>query len=325
MPAFPRYESMVTDIDSAILETQRQINKMIGEMPSPDVHTPEGLATLREMTHPPQGSIELAPTDITIPGPGGDLRLHVFVPEAPVRGVLLRIHGGGWCAGAPEDDETLNDHLARTCGLVVVSPEYRVAPESTMLDSIADCVAAARWVGAQARERFGTRTVMLGGISAGAHLAAATLLRTRDEGDPFFAALVGVHLDCGSYDVSGTPSVRATDETSLILTHRLLFGMIDIALPGTDPEGRRDPKISPLYADLTGLPPALFTVGALDPLSDDSRFMAARWQAAGNHAELDVWPEGAHSFTNLSGALADLALARTTSWINAILAATERG
>jgi acetyl esterase len=303
-------------LDPALLDAQRQVNQMLAQMPSPDVRTPEGLAVLREITHPPQGVIELTPTDVIIAGPGGDLRLHMFIPAGPVRAVMLRIHGGGFAAGAPQDDDTLNDHIARTCHVAIVSPDYRLAPEVSAPEGIEDCVAAARWVASQARERFGTGVLLLAGISAGSQLAAATLLRIRDEDGPAFA---GVHLDCGCYDLSGTPSVRAADDTTLILTGNLLSGLFDISLPGIDQEGRRDPKLSPLYADLRGLPPALFTVGELDPLSDDSRFMAARWEAAGNQAELDVWPQGAHAFTNMGTPLAKAALARTTSWIDGVL------
>jgi acetyl esterase/lipase len=70
----------------------------------------------------------------------------------------------------------------------------------------------------------------------------------------------------------------------------------DNFLPGTDTEQRRDPVISPLYADLHDLPPALFTVGTADPLLDDSLFMAARWEAAGNDADLRVYADGVHGF-----------------------------
>ena len=69
-------------------------------------------------------------------------------------------------------------------------------------------------------------------------------------------------------------------------------------LPGrTGAEARRDPDLSPLYADLHDLPPALFTVGTLDPLIDDTMFMEARWRAAGNETTLRVWPEAIHAFT----------------------------
>jgi acetyl esterase len=67
-------------------------------------------------------------------------------------------------------------------------------------------------------------------------------------------------------------------------------------LPGLEGEQLRDPAISPLYADLSGLPPALFTVGTADPLLDDTLFMAARWEAAGNDADLRVYKDGIHAF-----------------------------
>ena len=90
----------------------------------------------------------------------------------------------------------------------------------------------------------------------------------------------------------------------------------ELAFPGRDLEKLRDPNVSPLYADLTGLPPAMFVVGALDPLIDDSLFMAARWQAAGNHAAIEAWPVGAHTFMNMGTPLAQAALARSTAWIS---------
>jgi acetyl esterase len=71
--------------------------------------------------------------------------------------------------------------------------------------------------------------------------------------------------------------------------------------------------------DLSGLPPALFTVGDLDPLRDDSILMAARWQLAGNHADVDVWPEAGHAFINMATPLGELALERTTTWLDEIL------
>jgi acetyl esterase/lipase len=70
----------------------------------------------------------------------------------------------------------------------------------------------------------------------------------------------------------------------------------DNFLPGLEGDQLRDPAISPLYADLTGLPPALFTVGTADPLLDDTLFMAARWEAAGNETDLRVYADGIHVF-----------------------------
>lgn len=235
--------------------------------------------------------------------------------------MVLRFHGGGWAAGTPEDDEAVNDRISEACKIAVVSPEYRLVPEATLADQIADCMAAARWTLEHAEERFGTTRVLLAGTSAGAYLAAMVLLRLRDAGDRRLDSIRGVHLDCGAYDLSGTPSERDSTRASLVLSRDLIDGLIELALPGVDPETRRQPDISPLYADLKGLPPALFTVGALDPLRDDAVFMAARWRLAGNAVGLDVWPDAAHAFSNLGGPVASLALERTTSWVNGILEA----
>ncbi|HZW48488.1 MAG TPA: alpha/beta hydrolase fold domain-containing protein, partial [Microvirga sp.] len=78
--------------------------------------------------------------------------------------------------------------------------------------------------------------------------------------------------------------------------------------------------ISPLYADLKGMPPALFSVGTLDPLLDDSLFMAPRWAAAGNRAELALWPGGAHVFHRFESKLTDQALQRIDSFLNGLAA-----
>jgi acetyl esterase/lipase len=306
---------LVTGIDPDIFAAQRQVNTLLSQMPHPDLRTLDGLAALRAGTANNPGGTQLTPADRTIPGPGGDLRVRIFAPNAAVRAVMLRIHGGGWAAGSPEDDDVLNDTLARACGIAVISPEYRLVPDVTIHDQIADCITAASWTGANARRLYGTDTLLVGGISAGAYLAASTLLALRDTASPAFAHIAGAHLDCGVYDLGGTPSaITATDQT-MILTHDWIYDLIDLGLPGTTPEQRRIPELSPVLRDLSGLPPVLFTVGDLDPLRDDSILMATRWQLAGSAAYLDVWPEGAHAFTNMATPLGALAEQRAIAWI----------
>lgn len=296
-------------VDPALLAAQLAANKAFIGAPVPDVRTEEGLATLRQMTSPPQSSPVLTPVERRIPGPGGEIRLRIFVPDGEPRGVMLRIHGGGFAAGLPEDDDAVNDAIARANHIVVVSPEYRLAPDVTVPDQIEDCLSAARWT----ISHYETQKLLLGSISAGAHLAAATLLRLRDESG--FSRVVGVHLDSGIYDLSQTPSARAATDSTPVLGRTLLDSIVALGLPGWDSERRRDPAVSPLYSDLRDLPPALFTVGELDPLVDDSTFMAARWQVAGNQAELAVWPGCTHAFTNMGLPLTAMALDRIASWI----------
>ncbi|WP_405976439.1 alpha/beta hydrolase [Streptomyces sp. NBC_00988] len=97
-----------------------------------------------------------------------------------------------------------------------------------------------------------------------------------------------------------SPSRRFADHATLVLPSHWVRGFVAHAFPGLDDEQLRDPSRSPLFAKLDSLPPALFTVGTLDPLLDDSLFMSARWQVAGSRADLDVWPHGVHGFNNMA-------------------------
>ncbi|MGW6929832.1 alpha/beta hydrolase fold domain-containing protein [Lentzea sp. NPDC054927] len=318
MPAFPATGPRVTDIDPAVLEAQRAVNVALATMPHPDVRTPDGLAALRAGTTHNLGAPLLTPADLHISGPSGPIRLRVFVPEQP-RAVLYRVHGGGWAAGAPEDDDLLNDLIARTTGAVVVSPDYRLTPEVTVVDQIQEVVEGARWLGRHAGAEFGADTLLIGGISAGAHLALMSLLALRDMGDPAFGKFAGAVLDCGPYDLGMSPSAAAATDDTLVLTRSWLDGLLDLGLPGHTVAQRRSAALSPALADLSGLPPALLTVGELDPLLDDSILLAARLRLAGGEADLDVWPEGAHAFTNMATPLGEVAADRTTAWINAVL------
>ncbi|WIX83550.1 alpha/beta hydrolase fold domain-containing protein [Amycolatopsis carbonis] len=314
----PTFDLRLQAVDPALLEAQREVNAVLAKMPHPDVRTPEGLAALRAGTAHNPGATDLSPTERHVDGPTGPLRLRVFTPPEP-RAVLYRIHGGGWAGGAPEDDDLVNDRLARATGTVVVSPEYRLAPEATVGEQIEQTVAVARWLARHAVAEFGTGRLLIGGISAGAHLAAATLLALRDAGDPAFGAFAGAYLDCGIYDLGLSPSAAAATENSLVLTRSWIDGLPDLALPGHTPAQRRDSRLSPALADLTGFPPALLTVGDLDPLRDDAILLAARLRLAGRDARLEIWPEAPHAFTNMATPLGDVALDSAIAWINDLL------
>jgi acetyl esterase/lipase len=230
--------------------------------------------------------------DRTIDGPAGPIRLRTFVPDQ-VDGVLFHIHGGAWLAGQPEMMDLLHEILMDTVNVAIVSVDYRLAPEHPYPAGPDDCVAAALWVIEHAREEYGSDRLLIAGESAGAHLAVVTLLRLRDEHD-LADRFLGANLIFGAYDLSRTPSQRGVgiapgtdilDGTGIVL---------DLFLPGMTPEDRRAPDVSPLYADLAGMPPALFSVGTTDHLLDDTLFMASRWEVAGNQTELLVYPETPH-------------------------------
>jgi acetyl esterase/lipase len=250
----------------------------------------------------------------TIPGPGGDIPLRVFTPDR-VDGVHLYIHGGGWVLGTADAQDERLWELATEANVAVVSVEYRLAPEHPYPAGPDDCEAAAIWLRDNAQAEFGSDRLTIGGGSAGGHLAAVTLLRLRDRfGDTGFLA---ADLVFGVFDLSMTPSQKAGVESAVIPTATMdwFYGHF---VP--DPAMRKDPDISPLYADLRGLPPALFTVGTYDPLLDDSLFMAQRWQVAGNEAEIEVYPGGVHGFVAFPIAIGAEARARSTQFIAAAIA-----
>jgi acetyl esterase/lipase len=243
------------------------------------------------------------------------VRVRVIAVDEP-RGVYLHLHGGGWTLGAADLQDVALRQLARETGLAVASVEYRLAPEHPFPAGRDDCIRAARWLAERGADEIGAPpSFAIGGESAGAHLSVLTLIALRGEVE--FAA---ANLSYGAYDLSGTPSRRTYDDV-LVLTDVAMTWFTENFLPGLDDEARRDPAISPLYADLGGLPPALFSVGTRDPLLDDSLFMAARWEAAGNEAQLLVYDEGVHGFNAFPITLARLANDAQTSFLTQVAVA----
>ncbi|WP_127088478.1 alpha/beta hydrolase [Aquabacter cavernae] len=249
-----------------------------------------------------------------IEGPHGPILLRIYWPEEAPKGVYLHFHGGGWCIGSPRENDSGNDRIVARTGYAVVSVRYRLAPEHPYPQGPDDCEAAALWLAKVAQERFGTDRLVIGGESAGACLAAAVLVRLRDRHgvSPFRGAL----LTAGCFDLRLTPSVRRWGETPLVLNTRDIENFVAHYLAGGG--GVEDPDVSPLLADLSGLPPALFAVGTQDPLLDDTLFMSARWLAAGNAAELIVAPGGAHVFNRFPGSAADAANARADAFLDGL-------
>lgn len=306
--------------DAMTPETRRFVEELEGElaaMPSVLDESPERLRAARREG---RGSFPAPPRSpdaetIAIAGPGGTLPLRVLRPPNP-RGVFLHVHGGGWTLGAEDQQDVLLEAVAKATGLAAVSVGYRLAPEHPYPAGPDDCEAAARWVVEHAAREFGGDALAIGGESAGAHLSVVTLLRLRDRHGltPFRAA----NLVYGAYDLALTPSARRFGTRNLILSTPIVERFADYFAPAPL---RSDPDVSPLHADLRGLPPALFTVGTLDPLLDDSLFMAARWRAAGCRAELAVYPGGVHAFNAFPTPLAMQANLRMLAFLREQLGA----
>ena len=273
------------------------------------------VATVRKARAEGRGAIPLDPANpdaitLSIDGPRGEIPIRVIVPRAPPVGAYLHIHGGGWVFGSPSFQDARLTRLADATGLVVAAVGYRLAPEYPFPAGADDCEAAARWLPDWAAGAHGVSWCAMGGESAGANLAVVALRRLAATGDRRYRA---ANLNAGCYDLGLTPSARSWGGTRLVLTTRdIEMYARHYLLHGHDV---RDPDVSPLHADLAGLPPALFTVGTKDPLLDDSLFMAMRWLSAGNRAELDVYPGGCHVFQAFDLPIARASLSRMEAFL----------
>ncbi len=253
---------------------------------------------------------------LRIPNSDGGVPLRILSPASRARGVVLDIHGGGWVVGSAGLNDRLNAHLVAEAGLAVVSVDYRLLnePRGVFLpDAVSDCVTAARWLIAHAAARFGTDRLLLVGESAGGHLAALTALQLRASGQ--LDAFLGCVFVYGAFDLTGTPSVRSAGLDTLLLNGPTMAADLARLTPGMDETRRRQPDISPLYADLTGMPPALFIAGEIDPLVDDSHLMAAAWAQAAP-AELITAPASPHGFMHFGGPNAAHARAAIRDWLD---------
>jgi len=239
--------------------------------------------------------------------------VRILRPPGAVRAVVLDIHGGGWVIGNARMDDAQNAAMALACGAAVVSVDYRLATTAPLAAIMDDCLAAARWVLDGGLPAYGGLPVFVVGESAGAHLAAATLLRLRDW-PALRVRVAGAVLYYGVYDLAGTPSVRAAGPETLVLDGPGMVAALRQLTPGLDDVARRTAPLSPLYGDLEGMPPALMFAGALDPLRDDTLELAARWRT---HAEvaLQLLPEAPHGFIHFPTAMARAAVRHACAWM----------
>jgi acetyl esterase/lipase len=245
---------------------------------------------------------------------GQSVELRIIHPPGRSRGVYLDIHGGAWILGNARVNDPINVQIAAECGMTVVSVEYRLALDHPIEACIHDCETAALWLAAAGCREFGANTIVIGGESAGAHLAAATLLRLRDSrwALPRFAGAV---LFYGVYDMCGSNSMRCAGPDTLLVHGPTLHTNLLRLTEGRTDEERRCPRLSPLYADLTGLPPALMLVGDRDPLIDDTLLFAQAWDEHNGNAGLVVAPEAPHAFNRFGTRMAQKTNAHVRDWI----------
>lgn len=231
---------------------------------------------------------------------GASITVRTYTPHGrPPFPLHLYIHGGGFSRGLLSHFDAECRYLCEKAGCVVASVGYRLAPEHKYPLPMTDCVAALEWfVDHAAAVGVDPHRVSIGGVSAGANLAAAVALRARSRGGPAIA-----------FQVLEIPLLDLTLSQPSIVEFAEGFGLTRAALQRAvadyldDPADASDPFASPLLAsDLSGLPAALVMTAEFDPLRDQGAQFATRLRAAGVDAELCQWDghvHGAASFTAL--------------------------
>ena len=252
----------------------------------------------------------------------GSVPVRIIRPRGDARGVVLDFHGGGWVIGNAQMDDAFNARLVDACNVAVVSVDYRLATSASIEEILADCLSVAPWLLGDECAEFAGLPVVIVGESAGAHLAAATLLGLKAR-PSMLSRLRGAVLYYGLYDLAGTASVRAAGTETLVLDGPGMLEALRMLTPDMTDADRRRPPLSPLYGDLSDLPPALMFAGELDPLRDDTLELAERWKSSAE-VELHLLPDSPHGFLHFPTAMADQVLAYSHAWIAKRIAATEQ-
>ena len=224
----------------------------------------------------------------------------VTLPDTPAGddAVILYIHGGGFTAGTVVAYRGLSSRYSNAARARVLAFHYRHAPEAPFPAALEDCVRAYLWLTLD----HGTPPHRIGlvGDSAGGNLVIATLLQLRDIGEPLPAAAVCVSAIFDHAHMGESVTARAVRDPMILPSS--LKACSAAYLGGADP---RTPLASPLYADLSGLPPLLLEMGSEEMLRDDSVRLAAKAKAAGVDVTLEEWPEMIHVWHLFSDRLED--------------------
>lgn len=240
--------------------------------------------------------------DVQIPREhAAPLRVRIYVPEAISSSrtpapVLLYFHGGGWVMGSVADHDPLCGKLADACQAIVISVDYRLAPEYPFPACIEDAVCAAEWTHENAA-RFGgdPDRLLAGGDSSGANISAALAYLGKEGKAPSISHLILFYGAFGCLDVAKSPSGRRFGGGGFVLPLDAMALMLALYAPeGTDMD---DPRLFPGKAsDLTGMPPAHVITAEFDPLRDDGEAFARRLSEAGCEVSLTRMEGMMHGF-----------------------------
>src|SRR3954454_8496635 len=245
-----------------VLELMASMNlPPLETLPVADARAFMDVMATQRMPGPDVGEI----VDATLPGPAGELPYRLYRPATPgPHPILVYFHGGGWVLGNLESDDPLCRDLCVRMDVIVVSVNYRHAPEDRFPAAADDAFAAVQWVDAHAVELGGIPgEIAVGGWSAGGNIATVACQLARDAGGP---QITGQLLLTAATDSDLSRSSYVENGDGYVLTTALMHWFWD---PSADPADRDDPKAAPLRGKLADLPPAVLVTADFDPLRDD--------------------------------------------------------
>ena len=236
----------------------------------------------------------------TIAGPAGELSIRIYTPEGhgPFP-VLVFFHGGGWVVCSLDTHDGVCRSLTNKTPCVVVSVDYRLAPEHKFPAAAEDAYAATQWVTEHATSINGDpKRVAVGGDSAGGNLAAVVALMAKEKGGPRLVYQMLIY-PATDYFIPGTPSIHENANGYFLTRDQMVWYWNHYANSEAD---AHNPYMAPLRAqDLHGLPPALVITAEYDPLRDEGELYAARLREAGVSVTATRYNGMIHGFFNLGG------------------------
>ncbi len=238
--------------------------------------------------------------DRTLPGPAGDIPVRIYTPEGtgPFP-VLVYFHGGGWTIGSLNRYDGVCRALTNGASCIVVSVDYRLAPEHKFPAAVEDAYAATEWVAQHASEIGGySEHIAVGGDSAGGNLAAVVSHMARDKSGPKIVYQLLIY-PATDYFIPGTASIRENAEGYFLTYADMVWFWNNYA---KSEEDAHNPLMAPLRAkDFHNLPPALVITAEYDPLRDEGEIYAAKLQEAGVAVTSTRYNGMIHGFFSLAG------------------------
>ncbi len=223
--------------------------------------------------------------------------------------LYLFIHGGGWTFGRPKYEDMWCDFISKKVKCDVGAIEYRLAPEYPWPSCHDDCLLACLW---SLEQKY--KKIVIGGESAGAHLASGVLLSL--EKVNLLQKIKGAIFTYGLFDLRMTPSASNWGAKRLILsTPTIKWFINNLKIPK---KNLTNPLVSPLLSELKNMPPALFQCGTLDPLMDDTAFMASRWNMSGAKTHLIWYTNGIHAFDKFDLKISKICKQKTVLFLKKI-------